>query len=90
MDLPYQTVNFEAILEAVNEGTGPGPAMEQTTLQARESDAFRRITEQEAYDEEMVQLNSAIAAISRPLSIAVLDGFQGRARRMWRVRRPVA
>lgn len=64
--------------------------MEQTRLRAWEMTAFRRIMEQEAYSGEMVQLNEAIAVICRPLSIAVLNGFQGRARRMWRVSRPVA
>lgn len=74
----------------MNGDIGTGPAMEQTKLQEWETRAFALIVEEEAYSEEMVQLNRAIAVISRPLSIAVLDGLQGRARRMWRASRPVA
>jgi hypothetical protein len=62
----------------------PGPEREVVNLTSSETDAFLLIVDRETYSEVRYQLSFAVKHLRFVPTLAVIDGFQRNARKMWK------
>lgn len=65
-----------------------GPGREHAELEEWETDAFVRVVEAHTKSNERQQLSYALRTIRWTQGLAVQDGFQRNARKMWRPELP--
>lgn len=67
---------------------GPGPERESVQLKSCETDTFAALVIDNTKLTERLHLSNALHMITTSQSIAVQDGFQRNARKMWRTVTP--